>query len=104
MAVDKFIEFLLFEKNYSQHTVTAYINDIGFFDSFLANEFEDENLLKSCCVKSQTNNEMLKQQIENLTTQNNTLQNEYGNSFNIVKHLERSLILLKQDILKPIGV
>jgi integrase/recombinase XerC len=36
---------LLLEKNYSQHTVTAYLNDIGFFESFLANEFEDDNLI-----------------------------------------------------------
>jgi integrase/recombinase XerC len=33
------------EKNYSQHTVIAYINDIGFFESFLSNEFEDDNLI-----------------------------------------------------------
>ena len=43
---DKFQDYLLSEKNYSQHTVTAYINDIGFFESFLSNEFEDDNLLK----------------------------------------------------------
>jgi integrase/recombinase XerC len=27
------------------HTVTAYINDIGFFESFLSNEFDDNNLI-----------------------------------------------------------
>lgn len=42
---NKFYDYLLLEKNYSQHTVTAYINDIGFFESFLSNEFEDDNLL-----------------------------------------------------------
>jgi integrase/recombinase XerC len=42
---NKFHNYLLLEKNYSQHTVTAYINDIGFFESFLANEFEDDNLI-----------------------------------------------------------
>lgn len=42
---NRFHDYLLLEKNYSQHTVTAYINDIGFFESFLANEFEDENLI-----------------------------------------------------------
>jgi len=41
-----FRDYLLLEKNYSQHTVTAYINDIGFFESFLSNEFEDDNLLR----------------------------------------------------------
>jgi integrase/recombinase XerC len=43
---NKFYDYLLLEKNYSQHTVTAYINDIGFFESFLSNEFEDDSLLR----------------------------------------------------------
>jgi integrase/recombinase XerC len=43
---NNFYDYLLLEKNYSQHTVTAYINDIGFFESFLSNEFEDDNLLR----------------------------------------------------------
>jgi integrase/recombinase XerC len=42
---NKFYDYLLLEKNYSQHTVTAYINDIGFFESFITNEFDDDNLL-----------------------------------------------------------
>lgn len=42
---NKFYDYLLLEKNYSQHTVIAYINDIGFFESFLSNEFEDDNLI-----------------------------------------------------------
>jgi integrase/recombinase XerC len=43
---EKFRDYLLLEKKYSLHTVTAYINDIGFFESFLSNEFEDNNLLR----------------------------------------------------------
>ena len=43
---NKFHDYLLLEKNYSQHTVTAYINDIGFLESFLSNEFDDDNLLR----------------------------------------------------------
>jgi integrase/recombinase XerC len=43
--IKSFHDYLLLEKNYSQHTVTAYLNDIGFFESFLANEFEDDNLI-----------------------------------------------------------
>lgn len=42
---NKFYDYLLLEKNYSQHTVTAYLNDISFFESFLAHVFEDDNLL-----------------------------------------------------------
>ncbi|MGC4040252.1 MAG: tyrosine-type recombinase/integrase [Flavobacterium sp.] len=41
----KFRDYLLLEKNYSQHTVTAYINDIGFFESFLLGEFDDNDLI-----------------------------------------------------------
>tara|TARA_Y100000385_G_scaffold291208_1_gene367844 strand:- start:387 stop:1274 length:888 start_codon:yes stop_codon:yes gene_type:complete len=39
MAVDKFIEFLLFEKNYSQHTAVAYQRDLEMFQAFLSREF-----------------------------------------------------------------
>ena len=42
---NKFHDYLLLEKNYSQHTVTAYLNDIGFFESFLSNEFDDANFI-----------------------------------------------------------
>jgi integrase/recombinase XerC len=41
---DKFQDYLLLEKNYSRHTVAAYLNDIGFFESFLSNEYDDCNL------------------------------------------------------------
>lgn len=42
---NKFQDYLLSEKNYSQHTVSAYLNDIGFFESFLSDEYDDANLL-----------------------------------------------------------
>ena len=41
-----FRDYLQLEKNYSQHTVTAYLNDIVFFESFLFNEYDDANLIK----------------------------------------------------------
>lgn len=41
----KFQDYLLLEKKYSLHTVTAYLNDIGFFESFLSNGFDDGDLL-----------------------------------------------------------
>lgn len=43
---DKFRDYLLLEKKYSLHTITAYLNDIGFFESFLSEAFEDDNLIK----------------------------------------------------------
>ena len=36
MSLSKFIDYLLLEKNYSQHTVKAYQNDIEAFASFAA--------------------------------------------------------------------
>lgn len=42
---NKFHDYLLLEKNYSPHTVAAYINDIGFFETFLATAFDDANLI-----------------------------------------------------------
>lgn len=42
---NKFQDYLLLEKKYSLHTVTAYINDLGFFESFLSDAFDDNNLI-----------------------------------------------------------
>ncbi len=39
-----FEEYLQLEKNYSQHTVTAYGNDLLFFQEFLKNNFDQELL------------------------------------------------------------
>lgn len=39
-----FKDYLQLEKNYSLHTVTAYLDDLGFFEAFLKKEFEQKNL------------------------------------------------------------
>jgi integrase/recombinase XerC len=41
-----FRDYLQLEKNYSPHTVTAYLDDLGFFAAFLKKEFDHENLLE----------------------------------------------------------
>ena len=41
---DAFRDYLQLEKNYSPHTVNAYLNDINFFESFNKNEFNQENI------------------------------------------------------------
>ncbi|MCI4442069.1 MAG: tyrosine-type recombinase/integrase [Lentimicrobium sp.] len=41
---DVFRDYLQLEKNYSPHTVNAYLNDIGFFESFNKNQFNEENI------------------------------------------------------------
>lgn len=42
---NKFQDYLLLEKKYSLHTVAAYINDLGFFESFLSSAFDDNDLI-----------------------------------------------------------
>ena len=39
-----FRDYLQLEKNYSVHTVNAYLNDIGFFQTFLQSEFDHDSL------------------------------------------------------------
>jgi integrase/recombinase XerC len=41
-----FKDYLQLEKNYSLHTVNAYLKDIDFFEKFLLHTFEHENLLE----------------------------------------------------------
>lgn len=44
--IEAFRNYLQLEKNYSPHTVNAYLNDIGFFEKFIQQEFDQENLLE----------------------------------------------------------
>ena len=41
-----FKDYLQLEKNYSPHTVNAYLNDVAFFELFVNREFDQENLLE----------------------------------------------------------
>jgi len=43
---DAFKDYLQMEKKYSPHTVNAYLNDIGFFESFNKNQFNEDNIEK----------------------------------------------------------
>lgn len=42
----KFRDYLGLEKNYSPHTVTAYLNDLDFFQAFLKGTFDDDDLIR----------------------------------------------------------
>ena len=44
--IESFRDYLHLEKNYSPHTVNGYLNDIGFFEKFIKQEFNQENLLE----------------------------------------------------------
>lgn len=41
-----FQDYLQLEKNYSGHTVLAYLNDVGAFQQFIASEFDTDNLFE----------------------------------------------------------
>jgi integrase/recombinase XerC len=41
-----FQDYLQYEKKYSLHTVTAYLNDVGFFKTFISDEFDHHNLVE----------------------------------------------------------
>ncbi|KAB8152771.1 tyrosine-type recombinase/integrase [Kordia sp. TARA_039_SRF] len=45
MPFTAFIEYLQLEKNYSQHTVTAYENDLRSFSEFCAKEYDDDAIV-----------------------------------------------------------
>jgi integrase/recombinase XerC len=43
---DKFGDYLLLEKHYSLHTVSAYLNDLAFFEAFLSESYGDLGLVQ----------------------------------------------------------
>jgi len=45
MPIKSFLDYILLEKKYSQHTVTAYKNDLISFQDFCLIEFETEDLV-----------------------------------------------------------
>jgi integrase/recombinase XerC len=42
--IQSFKDYLEMEKKYSPHTINAYLNDIGYFESFNKNQFHQENI------------------------------------------------------------
>ena len=47
MLIEKFVDYLLLEKKYSRHTVTAYHKDLASFSEFYLKEFGDQDISKS---------------------------------------------------------
>ena len=45
MALKSFIEYLLLEKKYSKHTVTAYQNDLEKFKAFVKETYGTDDTL-----------------------------------------------------------
>ena len=44
MHIDKFLNYLQFEKRYSKHTLVAYKTDLLQFSNFISNEFDVKNI------------------------------------------------------------
>ncbi|MBP2832220.1 tyrosine-type recombinase/integrase [Aquimarina sp. U1-2] len=47
MLFSKFLEYLLFEKNYAKHTIVAYKADLEAFSNFYIQEFESDVITKA---------------------------------------------------------
>lgn len=43
-SIQQFLDYLLYEKKYSSHTVLAYQKDLETFEAFIQDEFEEEQL------------------------------------------------------------
>ena len=44
MSIQSFVDYLSLEKKYAEHTITAYQKDLEVFQSYLLDEFSDDNL------------------------------------------------------------
>ena len=44
MTFKSFSDYLSLEKNYSSHTINAYVKDLESFSSFCENEFNEKNI------------------------------------------------------------
>ncbi|MCS6820827.1 MAG: tyrosine-type recombinase/integrase [Microscillaceae bacterium] len=44
MIIERFLQYIQYEKRYSQHTITAYLTDLCQFEKFLQKEFQITNL------------------------------------------------------------
>lgn len=47
MYIEKFIQFIQFEKRFSQNTITSYKNDLSQFTEFQLNEYQVNNIEKA---------------------------------------------------------
>jgi len=54
MSLDAFIDYLSLEKNFSNHTLTAYKNDILTFKTFCSNEYDSDDIdsIDYSCIRS----------------------------------------------------
>ena len=93
----RIMEYETTEKIYATQVKTMN-EELSISNVRQTNEQDVVGLSGSCCVKSEATIENLKQQVVKINSQNNALKIEYENSINVVKHLERNLLLLKQDI------
>ena len=53
MLIEKFIEYLRVEKNYSNHTITAYKTDLNNFNDFLIQSDIKTKMENIICFKKE---------------------------------------------------
>jgi len=91
---NKFQDYLLLEKKYSPHTVTAYINDIGFFESFLSSAFDDNQL-------ANVNYSQIRAWIVSLSD-DGISNNSINRKISSLKSFYRFLLKTKQIVVNPL--
>lgn len=93
-SIKSFHDYLELEKKYSSHTLTAYINDLRFFQDFLKSEYDFENLEK-------VNYNQIRRWIVSLV-ENGISNNSINRKMASLKSFYKFLIKTKQIELNPI--
>jgi integrase/recombinase XerC len=47
MTTDRFLDYIAYEKRYSQHTINAYRSDLDQFFNFLSDQYQTEDILQA---------------------------------------------------------
>ena len=76
MPINSFLNYLVLEKKYSQHTTTAYLNDLNSFQVFCNNEYDNQSIVEInysqirswivCLVNSNISNRTINRKVSSL--------------------------------------
>lgn len=96
MSIHHFLEYLSFEKKYSQHTTTAYRNDLTSFQEFCSKEFDDSDIVT--VNYSQIRNWIVS--LVNDGISNRTINRKISSLKSYYKYLQKTKQILVSPLLK----